>query len=73
MTYIEDPSIAQLSTPYCDTGYEISDWFTVKDNCIDSNCDTYGTIYNTKAESLYLMYAEDTQKLVAVKVRYWCL
>lgn len=66
-----DPDFSKIKAPCCYLEH-ISDSFTIKGNCIDSNCDTYGTIYGVKAEFLYLLFVEDLNKLAIAQVRYWC-
>lgn len=69
---IIDPDFSKIKVPNCYCEY-VSDTFSVEGNCIDSNCDTWGTSYRQKAESLYFFYVEDLQKQAVVKVRYWVL
>lgn len=67
-----DPDFTKIYVPNCDCGeYEIGDTFTVEGNCIDSNCDTWGTSCGAKAQSLYLFYVKDIDKLAIVQVSYW--
>lgn len=52
---------------------EVSSTTTVTGNCIDDNCDTWGTSYNKKAERLYAFYITDTARYGVVEAKYWCL
>ena len=61
-----DPDFSKIKAPCCYLEH-ISDSFTIKGNCIDSNCDTYGTIYGVKAEFLYLLFVEDLNKLAIAR------
>ena len=67
-----DPDFSKIHAPccYCEN---VSDTFTIKGNRMDSNCDTWGTAYRQKAESIYFFYLEDVNKKAAVKVRYWVM
>lgn len=67
-----EEDISKLEKPCCYHDY-ISDYFTVRGNEIDSNCDVNGSMAGVKAESLYMIYLTDLDKLIGVKVRYWCL
>jgi len=65
-----DPDFSQIEAPCCKCEF-VSDTFTIDGNFIDSNCDVWGTSYGVKAESLYLLFVKDLNKLAIVQVRYW--
>lgn len=69
--FILDPNLSKIKVPNCDCGdYEICDNFSIRGNCLDSNCDTYATQLGISAESLYAFFIEDLNKYAIVKKSY---
>lgn len=66
-----EPEISEIESPYCDCEY-VSSTDTVQGNYINSNCDTWGTEYGSKAKGLYAFYISDFKKFAIVYESYWC-
>jgi len=65
-----DPEISEINYPYCDCEY-VSSTDTVEGNHIDSNCDTWGTSYGSRAKGLYALFISDLKKFAVVYESYW--
>ncbi|RJG21318.1 hypothetical protein [Paenibacillus thiaminolyticus] len=58
---------------YCIPNDYISSTTTIHGNCLNDDCDTYGTIYNTRAQSAFVFYIVDQKEYAVVYLSYWCL
>lgn len=58
---------------HCNASDYISPSETIDGNCFDSNCDTYGSLYHSKAQRAYIFWLEDSREYVVIYHSFWCM
>jgi len=58
---------------HCHASDYISPSETIDGNCFNSNCDTYGSLYHSKAQRAYIFWLEDSREYVVIYHSYWCM